>query len=708
MDSTMDSEVPSLTPVFSVLVAGHRQQRLADNWFERGADPAVRRQALEHALEQALRVLQQSAARAFAAGEVLYAKQPPEYRLLTGVAGGTDQLARELAQPLGYQLQLMTAQAVGSEVPEPAERIVSLGGYPGNGEHELSREDYRLRDELLLSLADCLVAVWDEQEPEQISSGTASLIRAALLRRTPVLLLRLQPERDTPLVSMTQLLRLTDAYLLEIETLGERSARLLECFSSPQEDEWQARLDTWMETLLVPFLPALDQHSREHRYLARIEQQCSLLLYLWQWLIFWGSWGRCRRPLPLLEWLSGARLWLQVMFNPPRRSAPRRILDTLTRKPHAGSTGEKLARRAHQFFSSLARLQPRQALWALQPAPAGRSAYQRIRPDSHRHPIVEPGLESFFNWSDAQAQAFSTRHRDDIWMIYYAAAFAVFCAVAGTLKLWPANQSGLLMIWAVSEFVLLRFIVAHVLKARYNDWHGHWMSYRLIAEQLRYLRIGYPTLVLPKVFMQPCWSVHEQQGQRQIQLLSAEIWLLQRILIAEGLPRSRDRQRVYQLTDHTEAALEYLQEILQEHRQYFSRSFHNLHRDHIYLHRLAFGLFAITFVAVTVHFFVSISWILIFTAFFPAWGAAIHGILTHNEVVRMSAMAGSVWSKLTTLEEAADLYAGSLSQPVGTASEYWHRTRELRDLVQVLTRVLSDENQHWRTLLQHNHPDLPA
>jgi len=28
--------------------------------------------------------------------------------------------------------------------------------------------------------------------------------------------------------------------------------------------------------------------------------------------------------------------------------------------------------------------------------------------------------------------------------------------------------------------------------------------------------------------------------------------------------------------------------------------------------------------------------------------------------------------------------------------------------VQVLTRVLSDENQHWRTLLQHNHPDLPA
>lgn len=105
---------------------------------------------------------------------------------------------------------------------------------------------------------------------------------------------------------------------------------------------------------------------------------------------------------------------------------------------------------------------------------------------------------------------------------------------------------------------------------------------------------------------------------------------------------------------------------------------------------------------------VSISWILIFTAFFPAWGAAIHGILTHNEVVRMSAMAGSVWSKLTTLEEAADLYAGSLSQPVGTASEYWHRTRELRDLVQVLTRVLSDENQHWRTLLQHNHPDLPA
>lgn len=708
MDCNAATDVPRLSPVFSVLVAGHRQQRLSRNWLEQGEDPQRRAAALEQGLCEALKALRQSAERAFQRGRALYAQQTPEFRLLTGTATGVDQLACELAVPAGYRLQLMSAEATEHRLPVEAERAVSLGMSADAGAAELLQQDYALRDELLLSLADCLVAVWDEQEPELIRSGTASLIRTALLRRKPVLLLRLHTDAEQPQISVTDLLSLTDARLLETETLGERSSRLLECFRTPEPGKLEQALQSWMEVLLVPFLPALDQHSQERAYLERISQQCSLWVYFWQWLVFLSSGGRAVRPMPWLEWLSGARLWLQVMFNPPQRSPARRILDTLTRTPREASVSEQLVSRIHQFFSALARLQPRQALWALQPSPPKRNAYQRIRPSSHQHPITEPELENFFNWSDAQAQAFSIRHRDDIWMIYYAAAFAVFCAVAGTLKLWPANQPGLFMIWAVSEFILLRFIVAHVLKARYNDWHGHWMSYRLIAEQLRYLRIGYPMLVLPKVFLQPSWSVREPKGRREVQLLSAEIWVLQRILIAEGLPSSREGVPRYQLTDHTASSLEYLQEILQEHRDYFSRSFHNLHRDHIYLHRLAFALFAITFVAVTVHFFVSISWILIFTAFFPAWGAAIHGILTHNEVVRMSAMAGVVWSKLNTLEEAVRIYENSLGQPMTTASECWHRTRELRDLVQVLTRILSDENQHWRSLLQHNHPDLPG
>ncbi|MGC9457824.1 MAG: hypothetical protein ACP5DC_09930 [Halothiobacillaceae bacterium] len=142
--------------------------------------------------------------------------------------------------------------------------------------------------------------------------------------------------------------------------------------------------------------------------------------------------------------------------------------------------------------------------------------------------------------------------------------------------------------------------------------------------------------------------------------------------------------------------------------QMLERSFRNLHRDHHYLHRLAFALFTLTFLAVTLHFFFYLSWILIFTAFFPAWGAAIHGILTQNEVVRVSAMAGRVWQQLTDLREAFRLHQVLRARETRSVSTRWRRTQDLRELVQASSDILSDENRYWRSLLQHNETNLPG
>ena len=196
-----------------------------------------------------------------------------------------------------------------------------------------------------------------------------------------------------------------------------------------------------------------------------------------------------------------------------------------------------------------------------------------------------------------------------------------------------------------------------------------------------------------------------------MRLVSAEQWLLQRILIAEGLPRDAAGRTLYEMTAHNPETLRYIDQVLEEHRDYYHRSYHSLQHDHHILHRIAISLFTLTFIAVTLHFFFYLSWILIFTAFFPAWGAAIHGILTQNEVVRVSAMSGHVWQRLTTLTEAFRVHRGAHgTRPIESDApdQRWARTQDLRILVANASEILSDANSYWRSLLQHNQPNLPA
>lgn len=694
---------PTLRPVFSVLVAGHRQQRLSRHWIQQTAEREV---ALKAQLKQLLIQVGEIAEQAFDQAAEVYSSEPSILRLMTGNATGVDRLAAHLANECGYHLSYMTAQD-GPVSSAKADQQVILGMHSPVTDQLLSQDDYSLRDDLALSFADLLIAVWDTQEPLIVTSGTARIIRTALLRRKPILLLRLDAQNDQPQLMLNHPGTLTDAHLLELEALSSDSDSLLQYFTHINSDnQLRVALHEWMNLLLLPFLPAMRSDSPENMRLDRISEQPSVLGFIFLWLKFLLVPSYRIRPPNLMHWLSGAKQWLQVMLNPPDRSQARRLVELLTRGRDTLSLRERLIGRLHLFCSAVARLNAQDFKAAFRP-PGHARGYQYIAPDRSDHPIIEPNLEQVFNWAEVQADCFGRRHRDGIWMIYYAAAFAVFCAVAGALSIWPANLSGLLMIWAVFEFILLRFIVGHVLQARFRDWHGHWMSYRYLAEQLRYLRIGYPLLVLPQAFIRPFWS--PQGSRKEARLISAENWLLQRVLIASGLPESRTDKKRYCLAEHNKSMSDYLRQVLSEHRQYFSRSHINLHRDHVYLHRLAFGLFFITFLAVTLHFVVKISWILIFTAFFPAWGAAIHGILNHNEVVRMSSLAGQVSGQLSVLNDACSDYQ-QMAIKRGDASDQqrWRQTQELRQLFATLTRILSDENQHWRSLNRHNQTDLPA
>lgn len=696
---------PRLRPAFGVLVAGHRQKRLSRNWLQQGVD---RELALRSQLKQLLLDVEVSANEAFAKAKRVYADEPSQLKLITGDSSGVDDIAGQLAHDCGYQLAVITAKDSNQASNPNADQRVILGMHSPVLNQELSQDDYSIRDDLALSFSDLLIAVWDTQEPLIITSGTARIIRTALIRRKPVLLVKLDPDLDQPQLLVNRPAMLTDSHLLELEALSSDNESLLQYFTLIQtQSQLSLSLNEWMDLLLLPFLPAMQPDSNENKRLAKISAQPSLLGFLLLWIKFLFLPSFKQRPPSLFSWLAGAKQWLQVMLNPPNPSQSRRLMELLTRGQDTLSLKERLIGRLHLFCSAIARLNWIDLKASLQLTSRSKG-YQKVTPSNgDMHPIDEPDLEQIFNWAETQADCFGRRHRDGIWMIYYAAAFAVFCAVAGALSIWPANMPGLLMIWAVFEFILLRFIVGHVLQARFRDWHGHWMSYRYLAEQLRYLRIGFPLLVLPQAFNRPYWS--PRVNARGGELTSAENWLLQRVLITSGLPVSRSDSTRYCLTEHNSTMANYLHQVLDEHRRYFSRSHLNLHRDHVYLHRLAFSLFFITFLAVTLHFFVKISWILIFTAFFPAWGAAIHGILNHNEVVRMSSLAGQVSGQLAVLNEACTDYQRMAAKRTDTSEQQrWRQTQELRELFATLTRILSDENQHWRSLNRHNQTDLPA
>ncbi|WP_052063956.1 hypothetical protein [Nitrincola sp. A-D6] len=703
----MIQTIPSPRPVFSLLVAGHRQQRLERNWLK-SESVALDTELLQSCLRHTLFSIRSAAAQAFHEAADVYAQEPFSYRMLTGEASGIDQMAAQQAHPCGYSLQRITPTDTPNTETLPTEPTVVLEMHSPIPDQPLSQEDYSLRDNLALSFADLLVAVWDKQEPMLITSGTARVIRSALLRRKPVVLICPDRHQGCPVLMLSRQASLTEAHLLELETLSCDSELLLNFFA-PVENEalLSSALQAWMQVLLAPFIPAKNSQSVENKQLQQIKQQQPVLIYIYHWLACLFTIGRHPRPVSLCSWLAGAYVWLQVMLNPPERTQESRLLELLTQEPHGISLRERLISRLHLFCSAIARLNLTDLKASLRPSETIAGYHKVIPQVAINNPIKEPDLAVIFNWADQQAGVFGRRYRDSIWMTYYAAAFAVFCAVAGALGIWPATLPGLLMVWAVFEFVLLRFIIGHVLQARFRDWHGHWMSYRYLAEQLRYLRIGYPLLVMPQAFLQPTWSPSGKH--REAQLTSAENWLLQRTLVAEGLPRNREGAPRYRLTEHNPAMVDYLRQVLNEHRHYFAQSHDNLHRDHIYLHRLAFALFFITFLAVTLHFFVKISWILIFTAFFPAWGAAIHGILSHNEVVRMSSLAGQVWGKLSVLSEACDdFYQRNAGHLPASAQQQWRQTQELRELLGTLTHILSDENQHWRSLNRHNQADLPA
>jgi len=363
------------------------------------------------------------------------------------------------------------------------------------------------------------------------------------------------------------------------------------------------------------------------------------------------------------------------------------------------TTGSSRSGMVHNVLMALVQGKPAKALQALVARPI--TAY-RGPAWSTTQDLIAPTsvLDAQFDRADVKATVAAGKHRSAVWLSSIASTMAVFAAVAGAIHLWT-HEHGLF--WVVLELVLVLLIIALLWRARQQQWHSRWIANRFVAEQLRYARMGLPLLAHNKsLFDSPSCVMPDATGVARLEVLSPDLQTLQKTLTRLGLPvPAAGGPFVAATADSLPLLRDYVLAVVQDQIAYHERVHHDQHATEHVLHRLSLLLFCLTGAAVVGHFVLHASWLLIFTAFFPALAAGIHGLSTSLEISRIAEQ-----SKAT----ASDLHQLALAMRMAgdNPGSAWRRWVQLRHLTLLAAELMSDENDQWQKLVTHQKPKLPA
>jgi hypothetical protein len=236
------------------------------------------------------------------------------------------------------------------------------------------------------------------------------------------------------------------------------------------------------------------------------------------------------------------------------------------------------------------------------------------------------------------------------------------------------------------------------LRARQRAWHRKWLEYRVMAELVRELRILAP---LGGARPAPRTAAHlASYGD------PTRSWMNWQIrAIARGLRLPNAKVDAAYVSARCAELLAFLGSADSPHGQigFHHRNCERMETIHQRLHRMSLILFAVTIAAVAANWmfrFVDPSaperltaWLVLFSAFLPALGAAFASINNQGEFARLQrrsrAMAdglASVRDRIATLAEADH---ASLAAVLGLAGQ--------------VAAMMMDENTDWRIVVL----DLP-
>ncbi len=623
-------------------------------------------------------------------------------RILTGIATAIEQTAITIAGEQHWPLHILIPDVLkkGDPTEQKAERLVALGI---SGDNALPEMANKIRDELALAFADLLVVVGDETQFKQDGRLSHLLITAAISRK-PLLWLNLQG-----LVTLLDVVRLNQGDMLLLNADQPDFELIKHCFVELNANNEK------LKAQLYPIELAINNQQKLTPQLKKLNAYYDKA----KWNpsgkgCYWGP----VKPEPEFK-VEAAKHWyifaLLARCSVKVRSIVCRSVEK--KKVHKSADLILAEKRVLKNWPSNKKL----------------------------------NSVSQFERFDASSNSVAKWHRLGVWILYGFASLAILSAIAGAIHFLGHEMNEW---WGGFELLLLVSIVVFLFVQKNQDWHGRWIAERFMAEQLRYLRMGLPLFAIPKIFTEPVWHVVTEANDAEtteankkstrnnlnnllplllervrriicpnysmhipkttkttkttktVELRSAELWFLQKILHVEGLPQMQDQdKKVYSLAGPLDFN-EYVAEVVKDQIKYHENTKRKTHRMHQLLHFLSLCSFVVTMIAVLAHGRFHDERMLFLTIGLPAVAAAFYGIGTKLELTRIANQ-----SKLTLINlghaksSLAKLKEWKSNKTEMANGKYW---LHVRDLTLSASHVMSDENVQWQSLIEGQKPELPG
>lgn len=645
----MQASFPLLPRSISVLVSGHRRKRKLS--FFGGAELHHAFATLDCVLTRFARIHEGGPDVEKLFPPELYAPGSPTVRVMTGQADTVDRYAIRKAHALGLHLDLIVPGEKHAMFGSKPERVVAFGCPQSVMEQD--NKPFATRDELALSYADVLVAVWDGDTPAGAPGGVVWLIQRAVAMGLPVLWIDLDGTVRT--IADHRVTRHW-LHLLQRPTLKEGLLRGL--FKT-----YDLENGVVTESLRRRLNPLCEDNVWR-------SLQTDIL----------RSYASEARALPWLEARVG---WFEQFMTAMFRARPCDFVNSLSKLV----LGKRICTQRYQA--------PEPPLSGPL-APRFEWSDARANIAGRRH-----GSGTWLLYMLSSAAVFAAAAGLD--------GFDLSC------HFWfGACHGHWKTTWPIVELVFIGVILYSFIRASQSHWHRLWLGHRFVAEQIRYLKMLEPFLAIPAPFTQPLFLYRQKRYwlcSAELWLLQRSLSAggLPPLYETYELASKTVPQLGRQLEED-------VQEQFSFHRKKHEHA-HTLHRRMEVLATLLFiiaGLSTATHIGmhwfepfpVSVNRFTEVliealEWLPLFSATLPALGAALHGVMTKLEFGRIAEQSSKVRASLDTMLEVV---RSEMTRPELTG---WQPMVDLRDDAIEIANLLADENVQWRDLINYQRTELP-
>jgi len=525
-------------------------------------------------------------------------------------------------------------------------------------------------DEVKLDYADLMIAIWDGQPPRGSMGGVVRLLIDALRRHIPIILVDTSPEAlGTILVSQTDMIDSSQHCRLRIEESN---------FSWVKSELFQKK--------------TIDELSSF--FSRKLEVESSLL---------------------------------RKFYNNSQR------LDPMQKATVSGVFFDIFMWRFRKKWKKIV-------------API---RVYRGKPHSFLEKTLQEGFWRYFDMFDRTATHAANKYRDKVIAIHLLASFAVLGAVAGSIAQSDITE----MIWGFLELASLGMILflLHERKKKTNS-HDVWLSFRQAAEAFRINVFLRPQLSSLPQLHESIWSEtremeesaapsSERPPQKKISLVDPSLWVVTQLFHEAGPPCAHNHDsnscKGYILTKNRQELIVQMRELIEDQKSYHDGNQEQNLKVHERIEMITVVAFYFIVIVVSFHLvgsfilsgmgeyspfarilswveehfllalsdlriFIHSRYIIIITAFFPAFVAAFHDIHSQLELNRvaknshqMSERLGALLKTLDNLDESNNVKSNE--DPI-----------VLRNLARELAQTLYQEHDAWGKLMKDQHLDVPA